>query len=139
MFKYILYSLFPSMLPTIILIALDSFMVQLETYNVFPAVILSLFHGIIGSLINPMTYIVALLLGFSAYKIKNIRKRLMIQILGFSGIVTLIFTIHFIINEELMNELITIMEIFAGMIMITLPICLINAGIEKQHLRSQDK
>ncbi|MFD2658522.1 hypothetical protein [Gracilibacillus thailandensis] len=133
--KYLFIALFPAMTPTIILGFIFALIGFSQTMSTSVAVITSIFIGIISSLINPMTYIVALLFGFTSYKVKNIWKRLVIQVFVFSLGYTLIIMIQYSIEGAIQNQFINIIYVFLGTTAINIILSLMNLGIEKLYLK----
>lgn len=89
-----------------------------------------LLYGLVLTMINPSTYIVACILGITSYKIANKKKRILMQVAILSGIaMTLSFTI--LINE--IGFFIGLFFIFIGIIAGSLIVSLINMFLETSY------
>lgn len=121
MMKYVLFSLFPSMFPSILLYFFST------SKNSF----FVLFKGIGISLINPVTYIFAFGLGYIAYKNPNLIKRLLLQTFGMSILFVIpIYIMNYTVIEYF-NRLVELLAIFGGLIVISLFLGIFSLAIEK--------
>lgn len=124
MFKYFLFALLPSCIPTVLLGII--FAIYIDNINIFYVFGQSFLYAFL----NPMTYIFALGIGFTSFKLKTLWKRLLVQIVGFSIIITVIR-----VFTEQHFELMVIVNLLSGSLFITTFLSLTSLAIEKLYFK----
>lgn len=125
--RRILIAIIPSTLPTLIfvsylLIALGGNIVE------------SLFFALILSLINPITYIIAIFIAYTSYLITHVGKKILIQTFAFSSSLTIIPLFIAIKDKEFHDGILIYLYSFLGLTVLGLIISSLNFLIEKKYL-----
>lgn len=128
MLKHILLGIFPAMLPTLILYSIIAW-----TLGGGLSYIITL--GIIASLANPITYILAIILGYTSHAIDHIGKRILIQTLIFSGGITVVAISSLIIEGKVSNQLEGLTYAFIGLIVLGFILSLIDTLVKKAYFK----
>ena len=103
--KRILIAIIPSILPTLIF---TSYLLIALGDNIIEAISLAL----ILSIINPITYILAVFLGCTSYLVTNIGKKILMQTFYFSGSITIIALFTSIKNSGLHGDILIYVYFF---------------------------
>lgn len=130
MFRYFMLALFPSMLPTILMTSFVVFAVGGKLNHI-------LFIGVLSGIINPVTYLFSLLLGYVAYRFDDFKKRVPIQTLALSVLISALSSPLYIIKGSIL--LMPLIVIFAFSLVLSLIISSLHLLMEKIYFTYFDK
>lgn len=128
--KHVLLALLPSMLPTITLTSFIIYLIGGDLNHI-------LFIGFLSGIVNPMTYLIAFLLGFIAYRFENIKQRVPIQIVMLSCLITALSFPIYIIGSSI--QIVPLIIIFTFSLFFSSIISFLHQLIEKVYFNYTDK